>query len=158
MTDPLQTSDEEIARWTGRPENITTQQYDRVLQIRTNIALKDVAVKLAGVMETIYRTSQSFQERADQLLTRADRLISLYTQISEGQKRQQTVIIFLTIALVLCTIAYTWTTYESVQEMKQANTLQREAITEQRKVASQRPDASKKRAAPPATPIRDPGR
>jgi hypothetical protein len=125
MTNEYGPSDKDIAESLTQPGSAADGQINRVLQLRMRGALTTVSEKLTGVTETIYRTSQGFQERAEQFTARMDELLKLYSKISEGQTRQQGVILALTLVIALSTVAYTWITRQSVVAMREANEIQR---------------------------------
>ena len=59
---------------------------------------------------------------------KADELKILYGNISKAQGRQQSVLIALTVVLAISTALYTWTTWESVSAMREANEIQRQLL------------------------------
>ena|SRR3990172_1999391 len=65
------------------------------------------------------------QKRSTDAMTRLTETIDRASQV---QSRQQWVLIVLSLALVLCTAAYVWITWESVSTMREANEIQRRLL------------------------------
>ena len=92
-------------------------RYDRIMQLRNIESLYSMRDKITGLMETIYRASQGMKDKTDELIT-------LYDKFTKSQGRQQNVIIFLTVVIVVSTLVYTWITWQSVSAMREANNIQ----------------------------------
>ncbi len=105
-------------------------EWERRLAQRVADAVNRLGDKITGLMETIYRASQGIQEKTDNLL-------GLFDRISQSQKRQQNIVIVLTVVLALSTLAYTLITWLSVSAMNEANEIQRQVLQIQR-VASEK--------------------
>lgn len=113
-TDWKDISDDELLNFDGSQSKEVIARYERIMQKRS-------IDKITGLMETIYRASQGFQEKTDQLL-------ALYNRISAAQSRQQCVLIFLSLVVAASTAAYTWITWQSVAATREANEIQRQLL------------------------------
>jgi len=110
------------------PVTAVMSRYDRIMQHRTNEAMNGlsnrldlVVEKLVGVTETVHRVGQLINSKADEIKTSQE-------AASRAQGRQQTVLILLTLAIALATIAYTWVTWEFVGVTRQGNEIQRQLL------------------------------
>lgn len=109
-------TDDEILNFDGA-HTAKMSQYDRIMRQKNIMALNSLRDKVAGLIETIYRASQGTQKKAENL-------ISLFEKSAKSQSRQQIMIIFLTVVIVVCTISYTLITYQSVSAMRDSNRIQ----------------------------------
>jgi hypothetical protein len=145
-----------------------TARYDRILQHRATEATREltsavaaagqaaamtadnlkagsseVARKLEGVMETIYRATDRTEANLTALGDRTEKsfeaLGQLYERAGRAQTKAQIVLIGLTAVLTIATVAYTWTTWLSVQAMHEANTIARQGLETQARAAAQNP-------------------
>lgn len=128
-------SDDEILNFDG-PQTAEIARYERIMQKRSIDAVVGLRDKVTGLMETVYRASQGFQERSD-------RLFELYERISKAQGRQQLVVVVLTVVVAASTVAYTCITWQSVAAMREANEIQRQLLE------LQKPSAAKQTAPNP---------
>jgi len=130
-------SDDEILNYeadnTGR-----LHRYERIIQKKTINALDNVRDKLTGLMETVYRANQNFDDKTDEL-------IQLWGKYSKSQARQQIILIILSIIIASSTIAYTIITWQSVKTMREANSIQKSIyFLESKKFQqTQKPETSK---------------
>lgn len=113
-------SDDEILNFSG-PQTAEIARYERIMQKRSIEATIGLRDKVTGLMETVYRASQGFQEKTD-------KLIELYERISKAQGRQQLALVILSIVVAASTVAYTWITWQSVAAMREANEIQRQLL------------------------------
>lgn len=121
-------SDDEILNFAG-PQTAEIARYERIMQKRSIDAVVGLRDKVTGLMETVYRASQGFQEKSDKLL-------DLYERISKAQGRQQLVLVILTVVVAASTVAYTWITWQSVAAMREANEIQRQLLELQKPSAA----------------------
>lgn len=121
-------SDDEILNFAG-PQTAEIARYERIMQKRSIDAVVGLRDKVTGLMETVYRASQGFQEKSDHLL-------DLYERISKAQGRQQLVLVILTVVVAVSTVAYTWITWKSVAAMREANEIQRRLLEFQKPSAA----------------------
>jgi|GEM_PF-6710278 len=121
-------SDDELLNYDGSQTAIIAR-YERIMQKRSTDAVIGLENKLVGLTETIYRASQGLQEKAD-------KLFSLYDNISRSQTRQQIVLIALSLVVAVSTAAYTWITWQSVAAMREANDIQRKVLQLQQSASS----------------------
>lgn len=94
-------------------------RLDRIMQYRNAEAMNGLSNKLNGVTETIYRAAQLAQDKADEAIRQV-------TESSVAQGKQQKAMIGLTVALVACTLVYTFITGWSTHEMSKSNMIQAE--------------------------------
>jgi hypothetical protein len=92
-------------------------RLDRIMQYRTAEAMNGLSNRLTGVMDTSHRAAQLGQEKADDAIRQVSK-----TGVANG--KQQKAMIGLTVALVVCTLAYTGITAWSAYEMRQSNLIQ----------------------------------
>src|SRR5882672_6328915 len=112
--DPETITDKELVENTGSVGTVPVAQIERLLQVRTKNALVELREQVKGLTTTLYRASEGLKEKADGL-------IALYNKISNGQSRQQLVVICLTLVIAASTLLYTWITWKSVEAMQEAN-------------------------------------
>ncbi len=113
-------ADDEILNFEGTQTAIIAR-FERIMQKKSIDSLQGLRDNLTGLMEAIHRASQGLQAKTDEL-------INLYGNISKAQGRQQSVLIALTVVLAISTALYTWTTWESVSAMREANEIQRQLL------------------------------
>lgn len=121
-------SDDEVLNFSG-PQTAEIARYDRIMQKRSIDAIVGLRDKVSGLMETVFRASQGFQEKSDNLF-------HLYERISKAQGRQQLVLVILTVVVAASTVAYTWITWQSVTAMREANDIQRQFLELQKPIAA----------------------
>jgi len=113
-------SDDEILNYQDATTGVVNR-YQRIMEMKTIEALGGVKDKLMGVMETVYRASQS-------LAGQTDKLIDRYDKISKAQGRQQVLLILLSAVIAGSTVAYTWITWQSVTAIREANQVQKQLL------------------------------
>ena len=123
-------SDEELLNF----EDANTAQmsrYSRIMQHRANEAALQLAKQLNGVTETIYRASQSAQEKAstllnkiDEAMSRADAAIGAAEAAASEQRKQQKIITRLTLVLAVSTAVYTGINAVSTYQAYRGNQIQ----------------------------------
>lgn len=79
----------------------------------------------AGINDKPGRYARIIQKRSTDAVTGLTETID---RASRVQSRQQWVLIALSLALVLCTAAYVWITWESVSAMREGNKIQRQLL------------------------------
>ncbi len=110
-------------------------RYQRIMEMKSIVALDGVKDRLTGLIETIYRANQGFKSKTDEL-------IGLYGKISQSQSRQQILLILLSVVIAVSTIAYTYITWQSVSAMREGNRIQQEFLElEMRKLHGLNPKA-----------------
>ena len=113
-------TDDQILNFDGSQPAIIVR-YERIMQKKSIDSLHALRDKLTELMEAIHGASQGLQVKTDEL-------INLYGNISKAQGRQQFVLIALTVVIAISTAFYTWTTWQSVSAMREANEIQRQLL------------------------------
>ena len=125
--DHKEITDDEILNYEDATTGVMAR-YERLMQMRSieaqKLAIeasKELANKLHGVMETVHRASLALGQRTDAVL-------AVYKAASVSQRRQQNVVIFLSVVIALATVAYTWVTWTSVLAMREGNAIQQHLL------------------------------
>lgn len=113
-------TDDEILNFAG-PQTADIARLDRILQKRSTDAVLQLRDKLTGLIETIYRASQGLEEKAKEVMNQ-------YKSAADAQRRQQNMLLILSIVVAISTVTYTAITWQSVKAMREANTIQRQLL------------------------------
>lgn len=105
------------------------------LTVVTSTLIK-VTGRLDGVTQTIHRVGQLAQAKADEAIAAGN-------QAGAAQAKQQSAMTWLTVALALCTLAYTGINAWVAVEMRRGNAIQANVAT----AAKDQADAAKEQAA-----------
>jgi len=107
------------------PDTAVMARYERIMQYRAIEAMNSLTVRidravdgLAGVSQTIHRVGQLIDARAAELKSQND-------DGAKAQRRQQNIVIGLTIVIAAATVAYTGITAWAVSIAEEANDIQR---------------------------------
>ncbi|MEX0739046.1 MAG: hypothetical protein WD071_06875 [Pseudohongiella sp.] len=106
-------SDDELLNFDGAQTNLISR-YERIMQKKMIENVNNLNLKITGLMETIYRASQGLKDRFD--------------ASAKAQKKQQNIIIALTIVIAISTALYTFITWQSVSAMRESNDIQRQLL------------------------------
>ena len=121
-------TDDDLLNFNG-PQTAEIARYERIMQHRTNVALEQVWAGLFDVKKSLHLVGEKFEAR----MLEAEE-IQRASSVSQG--RAQVVTIVLTIVIALSTVVYTWITWQSVATQREANAIQREALTRTAPLAS----------------------
>ena len=94
-----QITDDEILNFDG-PQTAEIARYERIMRRRSIEATRNLRDGLTELMQTLHRSSQLTKEGADALLQEQKKA-------SISQRRQQIVIIALTVVIALSAVLYT---------------------------------------------------
>jgi len=128
MTKPwMSVTDEEILDFDGGQTG-TMARYERIMQHRSHVELRNLAHMLQGVMQSVHRASLLVGEKADAAITKADEAIARYDAASVEQRKQQTTMRRLTVVLAVATVLYTIINGIGVFQSWRANQLQEQSL------------------------------
>ena len=114
-------TDDEVLNFEGSQTAIIAR-YDRIMDQKTIHALMEVRMGLFDVKKSLHVVTDKFETR----LIEAERI---QKEAANSQSKLQRVTIALTVVIALSTVVYTWITWQSVQAQREANQIQREALT-----------------------------
>ena len=97
-------------------------QYERIMRQKEIEALDNVHAGLVDLKKAIHQTS-------DRLEKRLEVLEGLQDKTAQTQGKLQRITIALTVVIALATVTYTWVTWETVQAQREANEIQKQAIS-----------------------------
>jgi hypothetical protein len=117
------------------PQTAEIARYERILRQRTVEALGQVWAGLFDVKKSLHHVGEMFEAR----MLESERL-QRESAVSQG--RLQRVTIGLTVVIAIATVVYTWITWQSVQAQREANAIQREALSKSGPNTSPQPAAS----------------
>jgi len=95
-------------------------QYERIMRNKETLALMNVHASVHDLKNTIGTSSGRLEQRVLSLEKTLDKS-------SQSQSKLQWITIALTIVIALATVAYTWTTWQTVLVQKEANRIQVES-------------------------------
>ncbi len=97
-------------------------QYERIMRQKEIEALYNVHAGLVDFKKAIHQTS-------DRLEKRLEVLEGLQDNTAKTQGKLQRITIALTVVIALATVTYTWVTWETVQAQREANEIQKQALS-----------------------------
>jgi hypothetical protein len=112
-------TDEEVLNFDGSQPAIIAR-YERIMDKKTIDALMEVRAGLFDVKKSMHIVT-------DKLEARLIESENIQREAAISQNKLQRVTIWLTVAIALSTVVYTWITWQSVQAQREANKILGEA-------------------------------
>ena len=115
-------SDDELLNDAGAGDKFgQLMRYDRIMLNKTVVALDN----LWGGLFDLKKALHAVTDKIDARLASAEQT---QKEAAASANKLQGIVVALTIVIAVCTIAYTWITWESVQAQREANQIQRESM------------------------------
>ena len=112
-TDWTTISTDDLLNWDGAQTD-QIARYDRIMRHRETVALENVNQALFDLNSAVHKSTK--------------RLETSINKAAEKQRRAQKIGFALTVVIAIAAVAYTGTTWLSVQAQREANAIQRELL------------------------------
>lgn len=117
-------TDDDLLNTSGSSQSAEViARYQRIMDKKTINALMEVRAGLFDVKKSMHLVT-------DKLVERILSVENLQKKSAKSQGRLQIVTIVLTIVIAISTVAYTWITWQTVKEQREANAIQREMMNQ----------------------------